>query len=321
MASRIQIKHAYSTSGAMTSNVTAGNLMIVAVSWGTGAVAQDSGISDTRGTSYTRINTIRVSGNFTQLQLYYGYVPSSGSCTITISGGTDMGFTAVEYSGIAQTGLIVTSNTAGGANSAPRIALTGYDGGVIFGAYANETSGTAKPNFTITGMNELSWDGSHLDGQQDVLLSSTGTHTHGYNISPTYANQAYILAALGHFTQPTKTHTTSAYLHCAKSHTTDAIKKVQPTKAHTTDTRLKQFGIKTHLTSSQLLKVTYLLSHTTSSSKYVHPVLAHTTDSLLKFRDADIQAVTLPNLDKPVILQPKKDRGLGSVGYDRAVTK
>ena len=283
MATRVQARHAYATSGAFSSNVTAGNLVIVAVSWGTGAVAQDSTISDTRGTSYTRINTIRVSGNFTQLQLYYGFFPSSGACTISIGGGSDMGFTAVEYSGIAAAGLIVTSGTAGGANGAPRITLQGYAGGLLFGAYANETSGTAKPNFTATGMTEISWDGSHLDGQHELLLSSNSNAAHGYNISPTYNNQAYIQAAFGHFTQPTKNHTTDAFLRkaVAKVHTTDALLRKPTTKVHTTDAMLRKVRTTTHTTDSILAK-RYLRTHTTNSYLLKAVQKTHTTNSNLR---------------------------------------
>lgn len=95
-----QSKVALGLSATTTSNVTAGNLLVVAAGWAAGSAGSPV-CTDTLGTSYT-LRGIQLHDDGAVLAVFSGIAPSTGGCTVTVSStsGTSFSQTAIsEFSG------------------------------------------------------------------------------------------------------------------------------------------------------------------------------------------------------------------------------
>ncbi|HSX34101.1 MAG TPA: hypothetical protein VLF62_00465 [Candidatus Saccharimonadales bacterium] len=142
-------------------NVTAGNFIVVAISWDT-TPTQSFSCADTRGSTYTNIGTVWNDATNTQgMSICYAPNITGGANTVTVTFGASVNFRRVvvsEYSGVATSnpvdvygGIGAATTTATTDGTAPSNITTTQDGDLIFGA-SNLTAAlrgySAGTNFT-----------------------------------------------------------------------------------------------------------------------------------------------------------------------------
>ncbi len=135
---------------AFPGNTSAGDLIVVAVSWDTSSSAQAS-VSDSQGNTYVRATTSNNTTTFQALAVYYAANIKGGADTVTVTLNPSAGYRRLqiqEYSGVAITDPVdVTSQnidlngdtTTDGVTSTN--AVTTANGDLIFGV-ATQDSGT-----------------------------------------------------------------------------------------------------------------------------------------------------------------------------------
>lgn len=189
---RVQLIHQYpsvnGTNYAFSSNNTAGNLIVVAISGAFVGGSYSFSISDTQGNTYVPLskNTSSTT-NGVRLQLFYAENIKSGpnSISYTYSGLSDVGFTAVEYSGIKTSGALDTEATPllSSTNTATHTSnsFNPKDGSLIFAAFGDESSSPAPGTITGTGITIFQTDNTHYDSQGDNLSATAGSQTVSFN--------------------------------------------------------------------------------------------------------------------------------------------
>lgn len=147
---------------AYTSNNTAGNLLLVAVSGG-GAGFPVSSVTDTRGNTWSQAGTVTDTGNDQACALWYAPNCAAGANTVTVNFAASCAFHRVkiaEYDSIATTSPLDGSSTNfGSAGTATDAISSGNftpttNGDLIVGAVedTDETATiTAGTNFTLRG--------------------------------------------------------------------------------------------------------------------------------------------------------------------------
>jgi len=185
---RVQYKYAYpATSGtgyAFASNNTLHNFIVVIVS-GAGT-STSMAISDTQGNTYTALTLNNTDIN---AQMFYAADIKSGANSVkaTYTGWSDVGFMAVEYSGIATSNPLDVEATPVQIDTATKTCTSNsfnpQTGSLIFAAWANESAdpGTA----TGSGMTVFSPSNSHYDVQGENLSATTGSQTISFNLTNT----------------------------------------------------------------------------------------------------------------------------------------
>ena len=154
-----------------TSNLAAGNRMVVMAGvWSAGA-ATISGVTDSAGNTYTKATSQKASEN-TELSVWSAPITAGGgtrpTITITATGGADIGGAALEYAGLS---------TASGAAAIDQLKIaTGSSIGTGF-----VTSG---PTPALTGDNGLAM-GFYVDSGFGRTLTADPTYTERVNVSPT----------------------------------------------------------------------------------------------------------------------------------------
>ena len=167
---------------AFVSNVTAGNLIVVAAMWNTSDSATPT-CSDNLGNTYTEIGTHIWNAGFTYgLALFYAKNVTGGACTVTVSYGGSKVFRSMlihEYSGGDTTAPFDVTNantngTAGaGANNATSNAVTpANNGSLIFGVLADITSGTISAG---TGFTSRQLDVGNFTDSEDQVQGTAGS--------------------------------------------------------------------------------------------------------------------------------------------------
>lgn len=179
---RVQFKHSYTgatpQTATFTSNVTVGNIIVVAGS-GIGNPATIA-CSDNLGNTYSTVNHASTTGVGTNtLYVFYAQVTTGGSCSLTLTSTSgDLGFTAVEYSGLGSSPAVTSAIFDQSSSTNEYVSLSVTVGDLLFAAYANEhtiqTLGAANGNFTI-----FQHDTSHYDAQEDWLGAASTT---SYNV-------------------------------------------------------------------------------------------------------------------------------------------
>lgn len=119
---------------AFASNVTAGNLLLVAV-----AVAENGAgsavvtVTDSRGNTYSQVSGYQVfntpAGN--QLSLWYAVANGTGACTVTAAQGLDPTFAGVAKIGVLEYGGIAASPLDGSGGNANNSFVTPFTTGTI----------------------------------------------------------------------------------------------------------------------------------------------------------------------------------------------
>lgn len=194
---RVQYKHQYvATSGtgyAFTSNNTAGNFIVVGVS---GAASTDTAanftISDSQGNSYTALTISPQPAyiGYAIARIFYAYNIKAGANSVAVSianSSQDLGFTAVEYSGIKSTAdpldveatpireTSVSNTTTHSSSFSPQT------GSLIFAIWADEL---INPNImTVTGANILQTDFAHYDSIAEKLSANSGSQQLVFNFT------------------------------------------------------------------------------------------------------------------------------------------
>lgn len=152
-----------SVARAFSGLVAAGNLIVVAVSWGSASVVESCTVSDNLGNTYTRLtNCDQVDAtNQQQIAVFYAKNVVGGSCTVTatFAGSRDNnGIVIAEYSGVDTTAPADQSvgnfQTAPGtgANAVTSTAKTTTQAGELaVGAYADTSVGAGTTITAGTG--------------------------------------------------------------------------------------------------------------------------------------------------------------------------
>lgn len=192
---RVQYKHQYpATSGvgySFTSNNTAGNFIVVVVSGSYSGGAFSYSFSDSNGNTYTALSLDSAPATDVKQRMFYSpnIVSGSNQITVTYSGGvSDVGFTAVEYSGIKLTSpldveatpLITNDNTSTLVSNS----FNPQSGSLIFAAFASEIGvpGGIAP-VTGTGITIFQTDNGHYDSQGENLSATSGSQTVTFNLT------------------------------------------------------------------------------------------------------------------------------------------
>jgi hypothetical protein len=154
---------------AFASNVTSGDLLIVAFSrWGG---STPTGVTDSLGTSYTLI--VDLTGGGDPLLVWAGIAPSSGTNTVTLTGGPGAYgvLTVMEVAGCTAT--IDTSNTG---SSAPLAITTTFANDFLLGACAGGGGAfTWSLPFTLD-VQDNSYGNAFVAIGHDIV-SAAGTYT------------------------------------------------------------------------------------------------------------------------------------------------
>lgn len=196
MAALVQNKTADSSSSpisiAFTSNVTAGNMIFVAVlsesAGAAGAGYYASSITDNQGNTYNQITTNRNASFSACGDVWYAYNAKGGATTLSVTitaayAGYHFGVLISEYSGISTTAPLDKFTSS-----------TGYNGGTPSSASSGATATTTQASETIigvisdaaqdtitagTGYGDLFTDSAfgHSFSQEDKFVSSTGAQT------------------------------------------------------------------------------------------------------------------------------------------------
>ena len=176
----------YAASGAYPGNVVAGNLLVVGVS---GAPAP-TGVSNT-GTCGVQSWTQAVAHAEppAYLRIYWAIASGSGSCSISVAGGSDIGFTAHEYSGVAASSPIdatAVSTVSSTANPTTAALSTSVAGCLLFAYWADESTGqasiSARSGYTE---NERGENLSHYHWAGDTIAGAAGSYTAGCTLAST----------------------------------------------------------------------------------------------------------------------------------------
>jgi len=146
---RVQLK-VFATGGssssartaAFTSNVTAGNLIVVTVGTFNGTSAT---VTDSLSNSYT----LAASAS-SKAQVWYAQNITGGACTVTVtpSGGDFVNFMAIEYSGAKTSSVLDT--TATGSNSVGPLTVAAGD--VVVGMAGGSTSNATAVTSSTTAI-------------------------------------------------------------------------------------------------------------------------------------------------------------------------
>jgi hypothetical protein len=187
------------TSVTLGSAVTAGNLIVVAVSlWNTNSDAVVSSVTDNKGNTYQLAvdDPVGQNGGVEPLAIYYAYNVAGGSSfqvTVNTAGAASfVTVAATEYAGIATINPLdktAATNALGGAASTAgdsgATATTTTDYELVFGACNHldaDTTATAGTNFT---MREFNNDNSNSETlyTEDRFVTTKGT----YNATMTFA--------------------------------------------------------------------------------------------------------------------------------------
>lgn len=158
---------------AFPSNVSAGNLLVVAVSQETTAPPAPT---DTLGTVYTLVKSKTGVNN---ISIYAGIAPSSGANTVT---SPNVSFSGTSISEISNVSATVNATSSAYFNATPASApiTTTAAGCLIYAAIAgnhNANTFTALTGFTLTAQA----NGSDAIAGETGFASTPGTYTPGFN--------------------------------------------------------------------------------------------------------------------------------------------
>jgi len=159
------------TTCSFTSNVAAGNLLVVATSFA--SVSETAAVTDSLGNTYsTAIGPTTSNSISSREYIFYAVVASSGANTITVTNSNPVIFRRVaihEYSGVNTLEATAgANNTTGAPDSGP--VTTTHANALIFGwGISNNGTTTAGTGFTLreTALSEST---------EDKIVSSTGTY-------------------------------------------------------------------------------------------------------------------------------------------------
>ncbi|MDD5164996.1 MAG: peptidoglycan-binding protein [Candidatus Pacebacteria bacterium] len=163
-----------------TSNTTAGNLIVVAVSSYINAGAGDVTIQDSSSNTFVKVSE-KDSGNNSKVYLYYAKNIIGGPDTVTVSltgGYDDLGFHISEWSGLDTTDPFVASSTganAGALWSTGDLTLTD-PAGLIFVGLSDESGGGSpvSPGLGFTVLNE---EPVQMSATEYQIINAPGTYS------------------------------------------------------------------------------------------------------------------------------------------------
>jgi fibronectin type 3 domain-containing protein len=161
---------------AFTTTVTAGDAIIVALSWDTSAGSNVPTVTDSLGNTYTRATYAADARHNQALAIFYAVNVKGGADTVTAHFGVNQAYRRIliqEYRGIAAVSPVdVTASAIGsGTTASSGSALTTTAGNLVFGAIADD-SGTT----TITagaGFTRRQFTTSDT-ASEDLIQTSTG---------------------------------------------------------------------------------------------------------------------------------------------------
>ncbi len=178
----------WSPTASFSGNNTAGNTIIVSVSW---TYSAKTTISDSQGNKYVALPefTGGVPGALANQIFYYATNIKAGANTITIAGPADtdaVGITIAEYSGVAASNTLGITSTiaAPGLTTTPqsKVFTPSIPGSLILVAFADQaytqTAVTAGPGYTMVRA-----DGLHADGLEAATNLAATAQTASFGVT------------------------------------------------------------------------------------------------------------------------------------------
>jgi FtsP/CotA-like multicopper oxidase with cupredoxin domain len=175
---------------ALPGNVTAGNLIVVAVSgW---PKLPNGNPTDSRGNTYTRVGNVRVTSAGGWSALYYAQNARAGATTVTVRAqdtGGQMSMIVAEFSNVATTGALDrsagntgNSRTPSSGNMTPTVA-----GDLVIGAGNHEVTTVTSPGTGFTMVRKLEDDSTHEPlAMEYQVLTGTQTTSANFSLSPAF---------------------------------------------------------------------------------------------------------------------------------------
>jgi hypothetical protein len=179
------------TSLAFTSNVTSGNLLVVAC--GGESTVDPLTISDTRSTTWTKATAITTGSN--HLAVYYGAATSSGADTVTCGQANSLPRVGLmEISGVNATVDATATVYYNSTSPATLNITTSTAGSFIFAAveaFHSASTFSAATGVTLTAQS----GGADANAVAYMFTGASGTYSTGINITSGAADAPYILVA------------------------------------------------------------------------------------------------------------------------------
>lgn len=169
-----------------TSNVSAGNLLVLLCTQFSGANRVISAVSDNLNGSWTLAKRQGVAGTNPQSEVWYFPNTAAGACTITITwanGSDSKDILALEYSGVATTTPVdVTDGVTGTSSTSQEYAsasdTTSANGSVILGVSALNGSNTGySSTSSFTQITSLSANTTFAEQIATGAVTTNGSYT------------------------------------------------------------------------------------------------------------------------------------------------
>ncbi|HEY5667894.1 MAG TPA: hypothetical protein VIR03_01890 [Candidatus Saccharimonadales bacterium] len=162
-----------------SANVTAGNLIVVAVSWSPGSSVYSC--SDNLGNTYANVTSVNDATNTQSLAVCYAANIVGGNATVTVTFGGSVAWRRIamaEYHGASTTPLDTFTANVAGATTAPDGATSGSvtttaPGDLVFGAF--EDTGATKIAGPGTGFAQRYWLNSTDTIIEDHNMAAAGS--------------------------------------------------------------------------------------------------------------------------------------------------
>ena len=171
------------TTGALAflSNVTAGNLIVVAVSHYIGDANHTISVTDSLSNTY-QTDISGVGAGSYHVRLFYAMNIAGGANTVTVEvpDSSDLWFTITEISGAATTSALDISGTASGGTATPTVSITTTVADtILFGIFNHEGSDrTLTPGAGFTQIEEQEGGSTVMPGLSEYqIVTSSGSKT------------------------------------------------------------------------------------------------------------------------------------------------
>ena len=132
-------------SQSFSAGTTAGDLIVVVVSWDTSAGSGVPTVTDSQGNIYARATYATDSRQKQALAVFYAGAVKGGAGTVTVNFGASQSYRRLlvqEYGGLAGTVDVTASNIASGSVPTSTSAVTTTAGDLIFGAFMDDGGST-----------------------------------------------------------------------------------------------------------------------------------------------------------------------------------
>lgn len=185
---RVQREHVYPGGvKTFTSNVTAGNAIIILAATGAnaGSLADFATPTDDKGNSYVQIDDVTVlqsAGSVRgRIAAWIAVNVAAGSTTVTVvDPAGDLGITLFEVSGVDNTTPVASHGNANGSSSPQNVSLSLSGNGSLWCLWGNTFTDVLT---SFNGVTQRGHDSSHYDADGNTDSTAAGSYTVGVNHS------------------------------------------------------------------------------------------------------------------------------------------